>query len=369
MLPMINTLMVNEKKIRVLIVEDTLVGQGLLKGLLAEDSRFEVAGIVANGRQAVEFIAGDVPDVVSMDIYMPVMDGVEATRLIMQSNPVPIVIVSSFYNPSEIKMSFSILEAGALTILPRPFGPGHPQFINTARVYRNTLKMMSEVKVSLRRQGTMNSPGSQPAGQRSRDAGHLEAFADYSQSKVIAIGASAGGPQVIQSILKKLPKNIPVPVLIVQHIDTHFAAGYVDWLNTTSNLPVHIASNGEVMLPGHVYLPPGDHHLGLQREGIIAVSKNPPEKGLRPAVSYLFRNVNQVYGKHAVCIMLSGMGVDGAIELKMLCDSGALTIVQDAQTALVYGMPGEAIRLGGAVKVLTPGEIEKEIVQIFSKEK
>ncbi len=358
--------MVNNKKIRVLIVEDTLVGQSLLKGLLAEDARFEVVGVALNGRQAVEFVASLGPDVVSMDIYMPVMDGVEATRLIMESTPVPIVIVSSFYNPSEIKMSFSILEAGALTILPRPFGPGHPQFTKTARNYRNTLKMMSEVKVAPRRKVARNSGITRPGRQDETDAGQILTGADYSQSKIIAIGASAGGPQAIQSILQELPKSIPVPVMIVQHIDTHFAAGYADWLNTTSNLPVHIATNGEIMLPGHVYLPPGDHHLGLQRDGIIAVTTNPPEKGLRPAVGYLFNNVNLVYGKHSVCILLSGMGVDGAIELKMLRVSGALTIVQDAQTALVYGMPGEAIRLGGAVKVLPPGDIVKEIVQIFT---
>ena len=286
--------MVNDKIVRVLIVEDTLVGQSLLKGLLADDPRFEVVGVALNGQQAVEFVARYGPDVVSMDIYMPVMDGVEATRLIMQSTPVPIVIVSSFYKPAEIEMSFSILEAGALTILPRPFGPGHPQFTKTARNYRNTLKMMSEVKVAPRRKSAMNQGSMQPVAQGASDAGQISKVVDYSQCKIIAIGASAGGPQVIQTILQQLPKDIPVPVLFVQHIDAHFAAGYVDWLNTTSNLPVHIAANGETMLPGHVYLPPGDHHLGLEREGIISFTKHPPEKGLRPAVGYLFNNVNRV---------------------------------------------------------------------------
>ena len=342
--------------IKVLIVEDTLVGQGLLKGLLADDPAFEVVGIAHNGKQAVEFVARSLPDVVSMDIYMPIMDGVEATRLIMQNTPVPIVIVSSFYNTSEIKMSFSILEAGALTILPRPFGPGHPQYTQTARNYRNTLKMMSTVKVQARRAGASAplSARGLPDTERSRSV----------NAKIIAIGASAGGPQAIQVILNQLPQDIPVPIMIVQHIDAHFAEGYVDWLNATSNLPVHIASDGNVMLPGHVYLPPGDFHLGLHQDGVIALSKNPPEKSLRPAVSFLFRQVNTVYGKNSMCILLSGMGTDGAIELKILRDTGACTIAQNEQSALVHGMPGEAIRLGGASMVLSPDEIVHEIIRM-----
>lgn len=348
--------MVNGKKIRVLIVEDTLVGQSLLKGILADDPRFEVIGTALNGKQAVDFVAIDLPDVVSMDIYMPEMDGVEATRQIMRNSPVPIVIVSSFYTPEEIKMSFSILQAGALTILSRPFGPGHPQFIQTARNYRNTLKMMSEVKVLPRRSAT-SFP--QRVARIPDPSGKLNAR----QCKIVAIGASAGGPQAIQVILNGLPKEIPVPILIVQHIDAHFASGYCDWLNTTSKLPVHIASNGDVMLPGHAYLPPGDHHLGLQREGVINVSNNPAEKGLRPTVSFLFNSVHAIYGKNSICILLSGMGTDGATELKMLHDAGALTIAQDAESALVHGMPGEAIRLGGTSRVLSPAEIVKEIIK------
>jgi two-component system, chemotaxis family, protein-glutamate methylesterase/glutaminase len=362
--------MVTERKVRVLIVEDTLVGQSLLKGLLADDPIFEVIGIAQNGKEAVEFVAKYFPDVVSMDIFMPVMDGVEATRLIMRITPLPIVIVSSFYSASEVKMSFSILEAGALTILPRPFGPGHPQYNQTARNYRNTLKMMSQVKVGPRR-ASVTPAKVAPARSSGTSAvitgGHLHSEQSPGASstcKVIAIGASAGGPQAIQVILEGLDAKLPVPVLIVQHIDPHFADGYCDWLNATSKIPVHIASDGEKMLAGHAYLPPGDHHLGVQHEGVITISKNPPEKGLRPAVSFLFRQVNAVYRKNSICILLSGMGTDGAKEMKELRDTGALTIAQDTQSALVHGMPGEAIRLGGATLILTPEAIVEEINKI-----
>ena len=365
------------KKIKVLIVEDTLVGQGLLKGILAEDPLFEVIGIANTGKMAVEFVARQMPDVVSMDIYMPVMDGVEATRLIMRNTPVPIVIVSSFYDLSEVKMSFSILEAGALTILPRPFGPGHPQFLQTARHYRNTLKMMSAVKVHARRtvashpiNGHAPVDGLPGVGDLNRNAAsgiRISTTASNPQYKIIAIGASAGGPQAIQVILQGLSKNTPVPVMVVQHIDGQFADGYCDWLNTTSKLPVHIARHGDAMLPGHVYMPPGNHHLGLQREGVIAISNGPPERGLKPAVSFLFKQVNAVYGRNSIGILLSGMGADGAPELKMLRDTGALTIAQDAESALVHGMPGEAIRLGGASKVLSPENIAIELLKIVNR--
>lgn len=360
--------MISQTKIRVLIVEDTLVGQGLLKGLLADDPRFVVAGVVGNGLQAIDFIAKNKPDVVSMDIYMPVMDGVEATTIIMQQTPVPIVIVSSFYNPSEVQMSFRILEAGALTILPRPYGPGHPQFTETARNYRNTLKMLSEIKVSPLRVRANAQVRERMPGVPSTRPGSVKPLASVTAEKssspeIIAIGASAGGPQAIHSVLKDIPVTLKIPVMIVQHIDRNFAEGYCDWLNTVSNLPVRIAHDAEMMLPGHVYLPPGDFHLGLARRNVIGLSQAPPENGLRPAVSHLFRDVKSVYGSKSLAILLSGMGTDGAKELKELRDAGATTIAQDAGSCLVHGMPGEAIKLGGALKVMSPEEIVNEIIK------
>ncbi|MEI7981632.1 MAG: chemotaxis-specific protein-glutamate methyltransferase CheB [Bacteroidota bacterium] len=349
-------------RIRVLIVEDTLTGQGLLKGILAQDSRFEVIATAVNGTQAVEFVAKFHPDVVSMDIYMPVMDGVVATRHIMQRNPVPIVIVSSFYTQDEIKMSFKILEAGALTILPKPFGPGHPQHYQTAKHYRNTLKMMSGIKVK----NLAALPAISPKPDPVTSSGRAVAGSTVTEFKIIAIGASAGGPLAIQEILSNLPDHLPVPLLIVQHIDGNFAEGFSEWLNTASNLPVHIGVDGEIMRTGHVYLAPGDCHLGVQSEGVISITKDPAEKNLRPAVSYLFRRIAAVYGKKAVCILLSGMGTDGAMELKALREKGAFTIAQNAQTSLVHGMPGEAIKLGAACLVLTPSEIVIEIRKILT---
>jgi two-component system chemotaxis response regulator CheB len=154
--------------------------------------------------------------------------------------------------------------------------------------------------------------------------------------------------------------------MIVQHIDKNFAPGYCEWLNNTSNIPVTIAVHGQKMLPGYAYLPPGDRHLGLLGKGLISVSASPPERGLRPAVSFLFRNVLHVYGSNAICAILSGMGSDGAQELKMLYEAGAYTMAQDEASALVYGMPGEAVRLNGVSAIHSPEDIALAIIRIIN---
>ncbi len=352
-----------QKKIKVLIVEDTLVAQKLLKGLVESDERFELVGIAENGKQAIEFVDKYAPDVVSMDILMPVMDGVEATRKIMQANPIPIVIVSSYYQTTEVDMAMRVLDAGAVSILPRPYGPGHSKFAQSTRQYLNTLKMMAEIKVVRRKEEKPSKaiqetkPTIQPK-QKSYTSDKI---------KALAIGASAGGPQGLSTILSMLPEDFEAPVFVAQHIDAHFADGFATWLNTTSKLPVKIASNGERALNGHVYLPPGNHHLTVKLDGTIAITKELSIKEIRPSVNHLFRSIATTYGKNALAVLLSGMGKDGANELKTLYDLGAFTIAQDENSCLVFGMPGEAVRIGAVSKILSPENIAKEIINLTHK--
>lgn len=351
----------NDNKIKVLLVEDSLTVMGLLKHILTEDPQFQVIGAVTNGKLAVEFVAQIKPDIISMDINMPVMDGLEATRQIMYYNPTPIVIVSSQFDPSNVLLSFNILKAGALTILPKPFGIGHAQYAQSAREFRNTLKMMAGIKVSAQQKKPDN-----PILAEKQKVESLHRLTDFNTTRnIVAIGASAGGPMALQTILNSIPSKIPVPIIIVQHIDANFADGFCDWLNSTSLIPVKIAKDGEKLLPGTAYLPPGDSHLGFKELGIVKVSKDPPEKNLRPAVSYLFKSLAKYYGKDAIAILLSGMGQDGATELKMLHTLGALTIAQNEASSLVHGMPGEAIRLGGASMVLSPENIANELIKYY----
>lgn len=349
-------------KIKVLIVEDSLVAQKLLKTLVMSDERFELVAVAENGKQACEFVEKYKPDVVSMDILMPIMDGVEATRKIMQETPIPIVIVSSFYQSSEVEMAMRVLQAGAVSIIPRPYGPGHSKYEQSTRQYLNTLKMMSEISVVKRRKEETPMPISKIQIE-AIDTINIHKNREF---KVLAIGASAGGPEGLSTILAGLPVNFPVPVFIVQHIDGNFADGFALWLNSSTQLPVSIAVNGEVALAGHVYLPPGNHHLTVNLNGNISTTKDVLVNSSRPSVDVLFNSIAQVYGKKTLAVLLSGMGKDGADGLKNLYDLGAFTIAQDENSCLVYGMPGEAAKRGAVCKLLSPEKIVKEINDLIT---
>ncbi len=337
------------------------MAQKLLKSLIDSDERFEPVGVACDGKQACEYVEKYKPDVVSMDILMPVMDGVEATRKIMQETPVPIVIVSSFYQSTEVDMAMRVLQAGAVAIIPRPYGPGHSKYQQSSRQYLNTLKLMSEISVVKRGKERAPAKASEP-----RIAIIIpDKIQITGKFKALAIGASAGGPEGLSTILAGLPVSFPVPVFVVQHIDGNFAEGFASWLNSSSNLPVSIAVNGEKALPGHVYLPPGNHHLTVTANGCISTNKDMAVNSSRPSVDVLFDSVAKVYDNNALAVLLSGMGKDGAEGLKRLYDLGAFTIAQDENSCLVYGMPGEAVKMGAVCKVLSPDNIVLEINKLI----
>lgn len=351
------------KKIKVLIVDDSIVSQKLYQRLLGSDSRFEVVGIAGNGQQAIEYVARFKPDVVSMDINMPLMDGVEATRQIMQQTPVPITIVSSLYNPEEVEIAMKVLEAGAVNIISKPNGPGHPKFESDSRQYLDMLRMMSEVKVVRRRAASQFST-TKPSGNVSLEfPPSANAEKDYG---IVVIGASAGGPEALKSLLGTFTPGFPLPILIVQHIDPNFAEGYRAWLQSNVYIPVMAAEKNQKIKPGFAYIAPGDFHLEIIAEGVITLTSGPPVKGLRPAVANLFRSAANIYGKRSIAIILSGMGADGAAEITLLRSKGAMTFAQNEASCLVFGMPGEAIKSGGIVSVLPPVEIAKSIENLLT---
>lgn len=339
----------SENQINVLVVEDSPVVRQLLVHILNQEPGLHVCGTAEDGEEALAFLTRQLPDVILTDIHMPKMDGFQTTRRIMETQPVPIVICSASTDTREVARTFQALDAGALALLEKPLGLGDSRFEEVARNLVETVKLMSEVKVVKRRP---RAAAPQQAAPKPTQPG----------IKVVAIGASTGGPQVLETILAKLPNDFPVPILIVQHIAAGFLSGLAEWLTRTTQLPVHIASHGEPMRPANVYLAPDGTHMGMDANHRIVLNDGDPEGGLRPSVAYLFRSVAAACGSSAAAVLLTGMGRDGAEELKRLKDRGALTIAQDSESSVVYGMPAEAVRLGAAKHVLPPQAIAALLV-------
>ncbi|KAF0216061.1 MAG: two-component system chemotaxis family response regulator [Geobacteraceae bacterium] len=335
--------------IKVLIVDDSASMRLFLERIFSADPGIHVVGTAHNGEEALKAVERLSPDVITMDVFMPLMNGLDATRRIMETHPTPIIILSGNLDPEEVMTSFHAMEAGALVALPKPRGAGHPDHEREVGSLVRTVKLMAEVKVVKRWPRSRNRVSTPPQVVISDEA--------PAKLQVVAIGASTGGPVVIQTILSALGENFPVPVLIVQHMAAGFIHGFAEWLALSSRLPVHVASQGEHLLPGHAYVAPDGFHLLVEAGGRIKLSGESPENGLRPSVSALFRSVADVYGKNAAGVLLTGMGKDGVDELLLLKGKGAVTIVQDKASSVIYGMPAEAVRAGAATYTLSPGKI------------
>lgn len=343
--------------IKVLVVDDSAVVREFITHVLSSDPTIKVVGAANNGEEALEAVRRLKPDVITMDISMPKMNGIEATRLIMERQPTPIVIVSGNLG-GEDAASFRAFEAGALAVLARPAGIGHRDHAAAAKELIQTVKLMSEVRVVRRwsrsRQAEAVKRNASQVIASKVETSHRR---PATKIKLIALGASTGGPLVLQQILSGLPKNYPATILIVQHIAAGFVQGFAEWLAQTSGFPVQVAINGEPLLPGRVYVAPDGFHLEVQSGYRISLRDGEAENGLRPSVSALFRSVANVLGAEAVGVLLTGMGRDGAEELKLMRDRGAITIAQDEASSVIHGMPGEAIKLDAAMHILPPERI------------
>lgn len=336
------------------MVEDSRSARHLIVSILKSDPDISVVGEAENGTEGVRMAAELSPDVITMDIAMPEMNGLDATRRIMERNPIPIVMVTASYASTDAQLSFRALAAGAITVVDKPQGPASPDFEQTSRMLLDTVKLMADVGVVTRRP-RREDPTIEARPLLHRDRSERVAL--------VAIGASTGGPAAVAKLLRALPGDLPVPVVVAQHISPGFEQSLADWLNGDCDLRVRLPSHGERLVGGEVLIAPEGRHLGVTRAGRVALSDDDPVGQHRPSVTYLFRSVAEAYGTAAIGVILTGMGADGAEGALALRRAGGLMLAQDEPSSVVYGMAREAVALGAVDQLGAPEQLGAMIAE------
>lgn len=335
----------NAPRVRVLVADDSAICRKMLVAIMEKAPDIEVVGMARNGAEAVRLVERLKPDLVTMDINMPLMDGYAATRQIMAERPCPIVMISSNYDSDHI---FDALKAGALTVLKKPTANDSIS-VQTAIVTQ--IKLMADVKVLRRWPAERDQTGKQTAVSKANPFDNFQR--NGRKPRLVAIASSTGGPGALATVLRPLPADYPVPILVVQHISEGFAQPFAAWLDTQINLSVRIGKQADEPKPGEVLIAPDDHHMSLNSSGSIILQKKQPQDNICPSANYLFHSVAKVYGATAVGIVLTGMGDDGADGMQALYEIGAYTIAQNKETCVVFGMPAVAIERG-AIRQVQP---------------
>ncbi len=332
--------------INILIVDDSEVERNILKNIFQSDKEINVIGFASNGKEAIDLNEKLKPDLITMDIHMPFMDGIEAIKHIMSHQPTPIVVISSTLNNKELNTTYRSLDAGALCVLEKPVNINSPQFDTYITRVTQTIRAMAEVKVIKRRfhVSTLKSKPILPKEYSHRDY------------QIIAIGTSVGGPQVLNKILADLPDQFPIPIVIVQHMTVGFMEGFVKWLDDHIPLKVKMAEDQEILRGGIIYFAPDHQHLEIIRKGpeqlSVQLTQGKPVSGFCPSATVLLNSVAKACDNNAIGMLLTGMGNDGAKGLLAIKHAGGHTIIQDPSSAVVFGMAGVAQSLGAVDKIV-----------------
>lgn len=328
--------------IRVLVAEDSVTVRELLVAILESDPEIRVVGQAKNGREAVELARELRPDLITMDVHMPGLDGFAATKEIMVEVPTPIIIVSSSSHGRDVDLSLNALRAGALMVVPKPDDPASPMFNGRLEQFLSMAKAMAGVKVVRRWAPRAAPPPSVP--------GPLAGV--VAVPRLVAIAASTGGPAALQRILSDLPGDFPAPILVVQHIAGGFTEGLTEWLGASSPLRVKLAEHREELRPRTVYVAPDDRQLGVADQEHVEVVDAPPVEGFRPSATFLFESAARRFGAAVTAVILTGMGRDGVAGLQRVRHAGGHVVAQDRDTSVVYGMPQAAVEAGVVDAVL-----------------
>ena len=344
--------------IRLIIVEDSVTQREIFRRLFAEDGAFTIVAEASTGEDAIRLVQLHVPDVVLMDIHMPGMGGIAATREIMRLCPVPIVVASATLRKQDVDLAMKALEAGAVSVIEKPQGAVLLHLQKIAPQLR--LELIAAAQAVLLRR---SSPG-----ERRIPASVSATLAAVRNVDVIGVATSTGGPPVLLEIFSALPKPFPLPVLLVQHISAGFVEGFARWLGEMTGQPTRLATDGTRLEPG-IWLAPGDKHLALANRTRIELIARRDSELHCPSANVLFKSIGQHAGASSLGILLTGMGDDGASGLLALKQAGGHTIIQDEGSALIWGMPKCAKELGAANQELSPSEIVRVLIKIASNRK
>ena len=346
--------------IRILVADDSPTVREILITLFHAAPGMQVVGQAHDGQEAVHLARRLRPDVITMDIRMPHMDGLEATRLIMRTIPTPIVIVANRVYERDLNIAFNAIAAGALTVVEKPYGMTTGDDQSMCDEIVTTVRLMADVPVihhwpNATRSAAHVSSGTPPSTTQ---------LMSRRTVKVIGLASSTGGPAALATILRSLPAKFPLPIVIVQHMTNGFLNGLADWLSQQTSQPVRIASHGASLRQAAIWLAPEDYHLQIDKHGGLVLSRELAYKGLRPSANYLFHSLAEVYGSQAAGVILTGMGDDGADGLVALHAAGGLTIAQDEASCVVYGMPREAVSRQAIDQVLPLEQVAAALGQL-----
>jgi two-component system chemotaxis response regulator CheB len=335
--------------IRVVLADDSAVVRDIVRAILESDPEIEVAGTARNGREAVELAKTLRPDVLLMDVRMPIMDGIEATSAIMAEAAVPILVLSAGVL-EDTNVAFRAVQAGAIDVVQKPRGTLSGDYRTLEADLVRRVKLVARVPPI--RRGRRRPVPADPAA--------------VAADRLVVLGASTGGPPALASVLGAFSADFPAPLLAVQHISPGFLAGFVEWLDSVVPPRVVVAEHGVAPRSGTVHFAPEEHHLELAADGRLVLTRSEPRDGHRPSATVLFESAARVLGRRAVGVLLTGMGRDGAEGLRVLREAGARTICQDEATSVVFGMPAAAIELGAAEIVAPVERIGHEIARALA---
>jgi len=351
----------NYKKIKVLIVDDSRFIQKVLMDILQSDDAIEVIGLAKNGEEAITMVKDLKPDVVTMDVEMPRVSGIDALKVIMDESPVPVIMLSSLTSDGA-QSTLNALEFGAVDFVQKPTGVFDLNSNNNKIEIINKVKIASRAKIHKSNKLSFNSPTPSPSRL------NLNSFKPSNdKTSIVAIGISTGGPKALQYIIPQIPKNITASFLVVQHMPPNFTKSLADRLNNISQVTVKEAEDGEVVKPGFVYIAPGDYHLRVKEIGkdvIIILGKEDSVSGHRPSVDVMFNSIAESkITNNIVGVVMTGMGSDGtkgAVQLKN--SKGSFIIAQDESSSIVYGMPKSVAKAGVVDKIVSLDRIIDTII-------